>query len=42
MKYGEISLAEAKNDQATFKSKLGEIKRGSKKSKEQKKRNIQY
>ena len=31
-----MSLAEAKNDQGKFKSKLGKTKRGSKKSKEQK------
>ena len=36
----EIKPAEAKNYQAHFKSTLGEIKKGNKKSKEQKKRNI--
>ena len=37
MEYGEIKLAEAKNDQTRFKSVLGEIKKGNnkKRSKEQ-------
>ena len=36
MKGGEIKLAELKNNQNNFKSDLGEIKKGSTKSKEQK------
>ena len=41
---GEISLADAKNDQAEFKSNLNEIKKGNKKhrSKEQKKKKKLY
>ena len=35
MKNGEIKLSDVKNDQIKFKSYLGEIKTGSKKSKEQ-------
>ena len=44
IKDGEISLAEAKNNQERFKSYIGEIKRGNSKrrSKEQKKRFLQY
>ena len=42
IKNSEIKLAEAKNDQIRFKSYLGETKKGSKKSKEQKKHNTQY
>ena len=42
IKNSEIKLAEAKNDQIRFKSYLGETKKGSKKSKEQKKYNTQY
>ena len=36
IKNGKIKLADVKNDQIKFKSNLGEIKRGPKKSKEQK------
>ena len=36
IKNGEIKLADAKNNQINFKSSLDEIKRGSKKLKEQK------
>ena len=41
---GEIKLSDVKNDQTIFKSHLGEIKKGNnkKRSKEQKKRTIQY
>ena len=41
---GEIKLSVAKNDQIIFKSHLGERKKGNnkKRSKEQKKRTIQY
>ena len=42
IKNGEIKLAEVKSNQINFKSNLGEIKKGSKKSKEQIKRNIQH
>ena len=41
MKNGKIKLADVKNDQIKFKSNLGEIKRGPKKSKEQNKSVIQ-
>ena len=42
IKNGEIKLAEVKINQINFKSNSGEIKKGSKKSKEQIKRNIQH
>ena len=42
IKNGEIKLAEVKSNQINFKSNSGEIKKGSKKSKEQIKRNIQH
>ena len=42
MKNGKISLTDAKSNQIIFKSHLFEMKKGSKKSKEQKKHNIQY
>ena len=44
IKNGEIKLVEAKNDQTTFKSNLGEIEKGNNKKdqRRQKKRTIQY
>ena len=44
IKNGEIKLEEAKNDQIRFKLNLSEIKKGNnkKRSKDQKKRTIQY
>ena len=39
---GKKKLSEVKNNQENFKSYLGEIKKGAKKSKEQKKHNTQY
>ena len=42
IKNGEIKLAEVKSNQINFKSNSGEIKKGSKKSKEQIKPNIQH
>ena len=39
---GKKHLSEVKNNQEKFKLYLGEIKKGAKKSKEQKKHNIQY
>ena len=39
---GKEDEAKAKNNQQDFKLSLGEIKKGAKKSKEQKKHNIQY
>ena len=42
IKNGEIKLAEVQNNQNNFKINLDEIKTGGKKSKEQKKYNIQY
>ena len=42
IKNGEIKLAEVKSNQINFKSNSGEIKKGSKKPKEQIKRNIQH
>ena len=42
IKNGKIELANVKNDQVKFTSNLMEIKKGSKKSKEQKKHVIQY
>ena len=42
MRNGKTDLAEVKNNRNIFKIHLGEIKKGSKKSKKRKKYNTQY